>query len=294
MYDADKKLAIMNQTSYKLILQAIFNNSEEMEHRLGDISNWITQDFAEYCARYRIYTSKSLSTFKSAVKLGYIKPLGISTDEIDDLDLHLVYSKVQNLHIRVFWSDVNKLVRTIRNALEDDVNDRRIFTYNGVIVASALMYCGIDFKDIPKIKRDDVVSKGIWSIDFPTPITRQSVAAELIMQYAKQDINLMEEWHIGLPLVRGGALGQNELSYNSYRLFLSNANNVATRNPTDYDITMQNIVLSGELTRVYDKIGSAKNYDPAILENIPQREYVKVSRIQDLQNLYTLYCMTVE
>lgn len=294
MYDADKKLNIMNQTSYKLILQAIFNNSEEMEHRLGDISNWITQDFAEYCARYRIYTSKSLSTFKSAIKLGYIKPLGISTDEIDDLDLHLVYSKVQNLHIRVFWSDVNKLVRTIRNALEDDANDRRIFTYNGIVTASALMYCGVDFKDLSNVKRDDVVNKGIWSMDFPTHIKRQSIAAELIMQYAKQDINLMEEYYFGLPLVRGGASGRSELSYNSYRLFLSNANNVVTRSSTDYDITTQNIVLSGELTRVYGKIGSAKNYDPAILENIPQREYVKISRIQDLQNLYTLYCMTVE
>ena len=293
MYDTEKKLNYLNG-KYKAQLQAIFNNSEQMERKLGDIADWTTQNYAEYCARHRIFTSKSLSTFKSPLKIDYIKAMGKSSDEIDDLDLHLVYSKVQDLHIKVFWSDVNKLVRTIRNALEDDVNDRRIFTYNGVIVASALMYCGIDFKDIPKIKRDDVVNKGIWSMDFPTSITRQSVAAELIMQYAKQDINLMEEWHIGLPLVRGGALGQNELSYNSYRLFLSNANNVATRSPTDYDITMQNIVLSGELTRVYGKIGSAKNYDPAILANIPQREYVKISRIQDLQNLYTLYCMTVE
>ena len=293
MYDTEKKLNYLNG-KYKAQLQAIFNNSEQMERKLGDIADWTTQNYAEYCARHRIFTGKSLSTFKSSLKIDYIKAMGKSSDEIDNLDLHLVYSKVQDLHIKVFWSDVNKLVRTIRNALEDDVNDRRIFTYNGVIVASALMYCGIDFKDIPKIRRDDVVSKGIWSMNFPTSITRQSVAAELIMQYAKQDINLMEEWHIGLPLVRGGALGQNELSYNSYRLFLSNANNVATRSPTDYDITMQNIVLSGELTRVYGKIGSAKNYDPAILANIPQREYVKISRIQDLQNLYTLYCMTVE
>lgn len=294
MYDADKKLAIMNQTSYKLILQAIFNNSEEMEHRLGDISNWITQDFAEYCARYRIYTSKSLSTFKSAIKLGYIKPLGISTDEIDDLDLHLVYSKVQNLHIRVFWSDVNKLVRTIRNALEDDANDRRIFTYNGVIVASALMYCGIDFKDLSTIKRDDVVSKGIWSYNLPVKIPRQSIAAELVMQYAKQSVDLMEEVYPGLPLVRGGMTGRKPLSFNSYRMFLSNANNVVTRSPIDYDITIQNIVLSGEFTRIYGIIGNSKDYDPMVMETIPMREHIKISNIAELQNLYALYCMTVD
>lgn len=293
MYDTEKKLNYLNG-KYKAQLQAIFNNSEQMERKLGDIADWTTQNYAEYCARHRIFTGKSLSTFKSSLKIDYIKAMGKSSDEIDDLDLHLVYSKVQNLHIRVFWSDVNKLVRTIRNACEDDVNDRRIFTYNGIVTASALMYCGVDFKDLSKVKRDDVVNKGIWSMDFPTHIKRQSIAAELIMQYAKQDIYLMEEYYLGLPLVRGGASGRSELSYNSYRLFLPNANNVVTRSSTDYDITTQNIVLSGELTRVYDKIGSAKNYDPAILMNIPQREYVKISRIQDLQNLYTLYCMTVD
>ena len=293
MYNAEMKLRYLNGT-YKNQLKAIFNNSEPMERRLGDMSDWTTQDFAEYCARQRIFTSKNLSTFKSPIKIDYIKAMGKPTDEIDDLNLHLIYSKVQDLHIKVFWTDVNKLVRSIRNACEDGLNDRRLFTYNTVITASALMYCGIDFKDLPTIKRDDVVRNGIWSMDLPTKIPRQSIAAELIMQYAKQDTNLMEEYMTGLPLVRGGTAGHNALTDTSYRIYLTNANSALNRSPTDYDLTIQNIVISGELSRVYEKIGNTKNYDPAILQNIPNRQNVRIKKILDLQNLYLLYCMTYE
>lgn len=293
MYDAEKKLSYMNGT-YGRQLQAIFNGCEPIEQRIGDISDWTTQDYAEYCAIQRIFTTKSLSTFKSSLKIDYIKAQGKPTDEIDDLDLHLVYTKVQNLHIKVFWTDVNKLVRSIRNACEDGLNDRRLFTYNSIITASALMYCGVDFKDLCEIKRDAVLRNGIWSMDFPTKIPRQSIAAELIMQYARQDTNLQEECFPGLPLVRGGMLGRSDLSYNSYRMFLSNANNAPERSITDYSLTTQDIVLSGELTRMYQQIGNTKEYDPALLDRISQREYVKISRKLDLQNLYLLYCMICE
>ena len=295
MFNADWKLQALNG-NYRKQLQAIFNNAEEMENKKGDISDWTTQDYAEYCARFRIYTYKGLSTFKSVLKNGYIKLLGKPYEELADLDLHLVYSKVQNLHIKVYWTSLISLMRTISTAIYDELESqdaRSIFTYDSALVASMLLYCGIDFVQLPTIKRDAIIRNGIWSLDLPTKIAKQTRESEEIMRYARQNSKLEEEYRINLPLVRDGKSDERELSYGAYRRILTELNNtdLMSVEKKNYDITTQNIVLSGEFSRYYNKYGTIEKPDMSVLEPISHREYVKVNDVSELYNLYTLYCM---
>ena len=300
MYNSDSKIKCL-ESKYWIQLRAIFNNAETMEERYGDISGWLMPQYAEYCAQFRVLTRKNLSAFKTAIK-SYLKIMNVEPDEINDLDLHLVQSKVQELHVGVFWTDLNDLYRCIRDTADNskfddergyNVRETTIFSYNSVITTSILLFCGLDFDELTAIKRDEVLRNGIWSYDFPTRIPKQSRIAELIQNYARQDRQLREEEETGLPLVRGGKLGKQSLTKEVYRSILSKINNTSVTT-FDYDFTAQNIVLSGEFFRIHEKYGGIENVDYEILRPVSRRDYVKINDVHELYALYQLYCMIVD
>ena len=285
MYNySQKEPFIQDDRTYARQLKAIFNNAEFMEGRYGDISDWITPQYEEYCARNHIFTRKSLSTFKSALKNGYISQLGKSADELDALRRKKVCDAAKYYNVKVYWYSPGELLQTIRNTLDQE-EVCGIFVRNTIVTASLLLYCGLSFEEMTQIKRDDVVSHGIWSINLPTKIERQTMEAQLVMLYAKQNPFLVDEDTLGLPLLRGGNSGKNKFSLKNYTRLLSM---IAVQ--SEYNITVRDILLSGEFGRIYKMYGEPLK-DTDIFAPICKKDYVKINDPAEIRNLYELYCL---
>lgn len=285
MYNySQKKPYLAEDKPYSKHLQAIFNNSMYMEQKYGDISDWITPQYAEYCARNFIFSQKNLRNFKTPLKMGYFRPMGKLSYELDELDIDKVYKAAKDYNIKAYWFTASELLQTIRNTLDQEAMCG-IFARNTVTTASLLLYCGLSFNELEAIKRDDVLSKGIWSVNFPTKIERQTLESQFIMQYAQQGLDLMPEYMTGLQLVRGGKSGRNSFSFGSYQrtIFLMNGK-------SEYDISIKNIILSGEFRRIYEKYGTDIK-EPEIFQPICQNKDVKIKDKKEIQNLYRLFCI---
>lgn len=275
-------------SKYGKILQATFNNAIPLETKFNlEIADWTTEQYAEYCAVNRVYSYKALSTFKSSIK-EYIRLIGNNTDEIIDLTIDAVYGKVRdNKNIGVFWKNTRQLTQTIRNAYEN-VN-RSVFVRNSVITMSLLLFCGLNYNEAMKLPRDRVTRSGIWTEYLPTKIQKNTMEAELVMSYARTAYDMTEEYYPNLPLVRGGKDGRKEFTELSYLTALRRMNSQQTSTPI-YNITAQNIVLSGEFLRLYEKIGAVDKPETLMLEQISERDFVRLSP-REIQYLYSLYCM---
>ena len=290
MYEPNRK-KIGLDSKYGINLKAIFNNAEYMEHQYGEISTWTTQQYAEYAAKFRILTFKGLSTFKSIVKY-YVEISGEDTAEIVDLNIDTVYEAVKRLKIPVFWKDARTCASTVRHSLETaETRELGVFVCDSVTSASILLYCGLEYDEIMKLKRDSVLRNGIWSYDFPTPIARNSVESRIIMDYARVNRLGLEEQEVGLPLIRGSRAGTKPLEERMYLYWMkvSNGFNPDVAAPS-YDVTPQNVVLSGEFARLYKNIGNNVPLDETIGHIKTSRNYVK-PQVKDLKYLYKLYCM---
>lgn len=275
-------------SKYGKVLQATFNNAVPLEMKFhAEIADWTTEQFAEYCAINRVYSYKALSTFKSSIK-EYVRLVENDTNRIAELTIDMVYRKIRdNKNIGIFWKNTRQLTQTIRNAYEN-VN-QSVFVRNSVITMSLLLFCGLNYKHAASLPRDRVMRSGIWTENLPTKIEKNTMEAELVMSYARSAYDMTEEYYPNLPLVRGGKDGRKEFTELSYLTSLRRMNSQQTSTPI-YNITAQNIVLSGEFLRLYEKIGAVNKPETLILEQISERDFVRLPP-REIQYLYSLYCM---
>ena len=289
MYEPkNKQLGINSKYGYEL--GSLFRATEAMEYQYGDLSGWTTQQFAEFLAKNRRLSYRACISFKCIVK-HYIELCGEDTAEISDLTVEDVYKEVVRLNIPVFWYSTRGLATTVRYSMETtEMRECGVFISDSIITASILLFCGLDFQELVKVRRDDVLRNGIWSFDFPTKIERNTIESKIIMDYARSNIDGGEEVRALLPLVRGGKSGRQPLTEKAYlwKIRVANGGNPDMARP-GYEVTPQSITLSGEFVRLYAKIGDTTPSKEE-LESIKQRGYVKI-QIKDIEWFYKLFCM---
>ena len=274
--------------TYKKQLQATFNHAEPLEAKWGDISDWSTAQYAEYAARFRIFTKLSLKGFRVPLKNGYIIPLGKSSDKLDRLTIDNIYKVVKTLPIGIFWDNATTLIQTVRAAAEQ--NRMSFFATDTVSILAGLLWSGMSLDDAVNLQRDDVVLRGMAAFNTPREIKSGSYVEMLIQKYAVTNrFNRLEE-EKGLPFLRGGRLGQQSINKRRFGNLLSEIN-MSQQGRTIYDISPTMIVLSGEYTSLYEKYGGRNLLSESDISRVCSIDTVRLSS-SDVAVLYKLYCET--